>query len=530
MTPLPHDNVTAASTEHMPLVHHHLEHSADHFGDKTALIHAPHRVSYRQINQNANQLAAYLVHEGVKPGDRIILMMDNRLEYVIAYYAILKAGGVAVPFSNDLKPAGIQHLMQELVPTAVVSSQKFSNRFFGEKSKSGHSLLLILTELTEPIFKKSARWVPWRSALENFPKHNLKLDIKPSDLAGIIYTSGSSGRPKGVMLSHRNITANTISICQYLAITEKDVQMVVLPFFYVMGKSLLNTLFRAGGTVVINNRFAFPATVVNEMIQEKVTLFSGVPSTYTHLLHRSPLAASRDQLSALRCCTQAGGHMAVATKKALLDTLPDHTQLCIMYGATEASARLTWLDPSNLENKMNSIGKAIPGVTIQVLDPQNNLLPAGEVGELVATGDNIMQGYWNNPEATARALDEHGYHTGDQGFMDDDGFLFLEGRKDSLIKVGGHRISPQEIEDALLETGRVVEAAVMGQKDDLLGHRLVALVVMTSPDTDQNFSTLKQQLANHLPGYKLPADIIPVRQLPKTASGKIDRNRSMRLI
>ena len=180
------------------------------------------------------------------------------------------------------------------------------------------------------------------------------------------------------MLTHGNIVANVNSICEYLKLTETDIQMVVLPFFYVMGKSLLNTIIAAGGTLVINNKFAFPATVINQMIEEKVTLFSGVPSTYAYLLHRSPLKKTRDQLKHLRLVTQAGGHMARSVKTTLRETLPDHTEICIMYGATEASARLTWLDPNFFDNKIDSIGRAIPGVTVKILDQKGAEVPQGD--------------------------------------------------------------------------------------------------------------------------------------------------------
>ncbi len=182
------------------------------------------------------------------------------------------------------------------------------------------------------------------------------LAIDPKSGAAIIYTSGSAGKPKGVMLSHANIVANTRSIIEYLGLSASDVQMVVLPFFYVMGKSLLNTHFAVGGTVVINNQFAYTASVLKQMAEENVTGFSGVPSTYAHLLFKSPLAAYRDKLSALRYCSQAGGHMAKHVKLELMKAMPEHTRLIVMYGATEASARLTYVPPERLENKIDSIG------------------------------------------------------------------------------------------------------------------------------------------------------------------------------
>ncbi len=189
------------------------------------------------------------------------------------------------------------------------------------------------------------------------------------------------------MLSHTNVVANTRSIVEYLALTADDVQMVVLPFFYVMGKSLLNTHFSVGGTIVINNQFAYTASILRQMAEERVTGFSGVPSTYAQLLFKSPLAEYRARLPALRYCTQAGGHMARSIKLALLDALPPQTRLIIMYGATEASARLTYLPPEFLRTKIDSIGRAIPGVTLDVLSPDGQALGPDQSGELVARGE-----------------------------------------------------------------------------------------------------------------------------------------------
>jgi len=310
------------------------------------------------------------------------------------------------------------------------------------------------------------------------------------------------------------------SVCQYLTLTPKDIQMVVLPFTYVMGKSLLNSHFAVGGTIVINNAFAYPASVVAEMANEQVTGFSGVPSTYAYLLHRSPLQLYRNRLGALRYCSQAGGHMSKHIKHQLLKVLPSHTKLIIMYGATEAAARLTYLHPDDLIDKMDSIGKPIPGVTLRVLNSSGQILPAQKVGELVASGANIMQGYWDDPDGTSRVLDEHGYHTGDLGFQDEDGFFFVTRRIDNLLKVGGHRINPQEVEDAIMETGLIVETIVLGVKDRLHGHKLVAIAV--SKDNDLTDQSLLRHCVKRLPRHTLPSLIKFVRALPKNLSGKID--------
>jgi acyl-CoA synthetase (AMP-forming)/AMP-acid ligase II len=220
--------------------------------------------------------------------------------------------------------------------------------------------------------------------------------------------------------------------------------------------------------------------------------------------------------------------MPGAMKRQLRRVLPDHTDICIMYGATEASARLTWLPPRYLESRINSIGKAIPGVHIKILDETGKEVAPGETGELVASGDNIMQGYWKDADTTKKALDHHGYHTGDQGYMDKEGFIFIKGRKDSLIKVGGHRISPQEVEDALMETDLVVEVVVVGKADPLLGHRLVALAV--AKDRGTVAREILACCSKLLPKYKLPGEIILVRQLPKNANGKINKQGCEKLL
>jgi long-chain acyl-CoA synthetase len=363
----------------------------------------------------------------------------------------------------------------------------------------------------------------WDEILRDIAHPNPLTPIEESALASIIYTSGSTGKPKGVMLSHKNIVSNTTSICHYLHLNQRDVQMVVLPFFYVMGKSLLNTHFAVGGTVVINNKFAYPASVLKQMVEEQVTSFSGVPATYAYLLHRSPLGRYRDKLGSLRYCSQAGGHMSRQIKRELQNVLPAHTKIFIMYGATEASARLTYLDPDRFTEKLDSIGKPISGVSLRILDATGREAPTGQTGELVGGGPGIMQGYWKDVEATSRVLDENGYHTGDLGYQDEDGYFYVLGRKDNLLKVGGHRINPQEIEDVLMETGLVIEAAVLGVPNTIMGNSLLA--VLTPKNGDCSETEIFRRLAARLPKYKLPSRLRFLRTLPKSASGKIDKNK-----
>jgi len=213
--------------------------------------------------------------------------------------------------------------------------------------------------------------------------------------------------------------------------------------------------------------------------------------------------------------------MSKAIKDELRRVLPSHTEIVIMYGATEAAARLSYLEPTRFADKMESIGKAIPGVELKVVKEDGHDASVGEVGELVARGSNIMPGYLNRPEATAKALVNGWYHTGDQAYMDDEGYFFVVGRQDDLLKVGGHRISPQDVEDVLMESGLFIEAAVLGMPDELLGNKLVVLGAPTNSGCEEN--TILAYCADCLPKFKVPSEVRFAKSLPKKTSGKIDR-------
>ncbi len=510
------------------LIHHFLEKSARLSPDKTAVVHERNRAGYSDINRWANRLAHGLIEAGVRPQDRVVLLCENSIEYVFCYYGILKAGGIVASLNTDIKPGGLAELVKELEPKALVVSSKLEKtaRALGP-SLSGAGRLMVI--LQRPAGRSvGANDFPLYEELEGQPVHNPGLDIDPKSCAAIIYTSGSAGKPKGAMLSHANIADNTRSIVEYLGLSASDVQMVVLPFFYVMGKSLLNTHFAVGGTVVINNKFAYTAAVLKQMAEEGVTGFSGVPSTYAHLLFKSPLAAYRDKLPSLRYCSQAGGHMSKHVKQELLKVLPRQTRLIVMYGATEASARLTYVPPEQLESKIDSIGIPIAGVTMSVMSPYGKALGPGVTGELVARGDNIMLGYYKDEEATKRVLDCNGFHTGDLGYVDDEGFYYVTGRKDDQIKVGGHRLNPREIEDIVVESGQAVECIIFAIEDAIMGHKPAGLVVPIR-ETSETRRAILDYCNQKLPKYKVPASLLMVETIPKNSSGKPDRLKSLEL-
>lgn len=514
------------------LVHHFLETSAAVYPDKVALVHEGVRATYAQINLQANQIASWLQKHGLNEGDRIAMILNNGLEYVLSYYGALKAGGVVCSLNTDLKPGGLRPLLQRLAPKVIISSSNFERLLAATEINDLGVEHVILHSTIGHLKPKLLSVATWDDLVKESSDSSLHFCTNPalndSAPAAIVFTSGSTGQPKGVLLTHKNIIANTRSICESLDLSNTDRQLVVLPFSYVMGKSLLNTHFAVGGSVVIHTKFAFTASVLQTMVTENITGFSGVPSTYAYLLHRSPLANYKDRLPALRYCSQAGGHMASFLTEKLLEILPRHTQLYVMYGATEASARLSCYPVGLHKDKIGSIGKPIPGVTLAIVDNEGRILGPGAAGEVVAAGDNIMHGYWNAPEETCNVLKNGWYHTGDSGHRDKDGFYFVVGRKDSLMKVGGHRINPQEIEDVMMQSDLIVESIVIGKEDPLLGNSLLAMAVPKSEECTER--QLLDYCASQLPRFKLPSKTLFVRALPKRNGGKIDRMKCIELL
>jgi acyl-CoA synthetase (AMP-forming)/AMP-acid ligase II len=294
--------------------------------------------------------------------------------------------------------------------------------------------------------------------------------------------------------------------------------MVVLPFYYVYGKTLLNTHVLAGGSVVIDNRFTYPNVVLDTMKQQEATGFAGVPSTFMLLLNKSKL---RDvtPFPALRYVTQAGGHMAVPVQEQVVEAFAP-AGLVIMYGATELAPRLTWLPPEQWERKKGSIGISIPNTEAFVADDAGNRLPPGQTGEIVGRGSNVMMGYWKDPEGTAKVLRHGLYYTGDLGSMDEEGFLFVVGRSKDMLKIGGNRASAKEIEDAILEVPHVHEVAVIGVEDPVLGEAPKACVVLKKDERLAD-EELRRMLSKRLPPYKIPKFVEFRESLPKNRSGKI---------
>mgnify|MGYP005840049369 CR=1 FL=1 len=518
-------------------VHNFLADSAERFPEKPAFFANNTWHTYREINDQANKLAHYLAETGIQKGDRVALLIENSVEYVITYYAILKAGAITVALNTENTARDIEYILDDCEVSLLVVSQKLfltARGLFERKSNAEGISPRREREKVKNWFNKVLLWSNQKKielensetevvllpvAIEKLPETNPDIRIIDLDVASIVYTSGSTGKPRGATLTHMNIVTNTRSIVEYLELTSDDRIMVVLPFYYIYGKSLLNTHFFVGGSVVVDNRFLYPNVTLKTMQEQKATGFSGVPTTFTILLNRSDVRNYK--FEHLRYLTQAGGAMAPAVQKEVAEVFAP-AKLFIMYGATEAAARLSYLDPADLPRKWGSIGKAIPNVELYVADEHGNPLPVGEQGEIVARGANLMSGYWNHPEETEKVLRNGLYWTGDIGRMDEEGFIYVVGRSKDMLKVGGNRVSAKEIEEALYEHPEVSEVAVIGIPDKILGEAVKAFVVLKNGKkeiTDELNSFLYQRI----PSYKIPQYYEYRDSLPKNESGKIQK-------
>ncbi len=501
-----------------PLVHGMLARSAQTRPHAPLVIDGRERATYGDVESNANRMARVLSGEGILRGDRVGLIADNSRFYVEAYFGILKAGGVVVSLSTAADPRTHRELLSDCGARGVICGARQARVVAGLLDLPGLEFVLGPTppESGNAGRPGACRIVGPSAALASVSAEPPPVRCIDLDRAAIVYTSGSTGRPRGAVLRHQNIVANTRSIVRYLELMPSDRVLVVLPFHYVYGKSLLNTHVAVGGSVVIENRFMYPQEALDTLEREGATGFSGVPSTFAILLNKSNIATRR--LASLRYVTQAGGAMAPELTRRLLAALPGK-KIFVMYGATEASARLSYLDPSDLQRKIGSIGKAIPNVELRVLRDDGAEAAVGEIGEIVARGSNLMEGYWNDPEETAAVLDRHGYHTGDLGRRDEEGFLFVVGRKREMIKSGAHRISPKEIEEALVEHPAVHEAAVIGVEDEILGEAIAAYVTLR-PGQEGDLAAILAWCRERLPSYKVPGVLNMLAGIPEEHVGE----------
>lgn len=460
----------------------------DYFFENTSTLEkkfliGKEEINFRDLYRSSLNLASWINAE-IGTGKNILLLSVNNLFFLKAYLAILKSGNICIPLDPNIEKDNYNYIAGLTSPDILFLTPDVEKRL-----NTGHGRLIFPDNL------------PDDQAIPEVAGSNDESVYEKC--AEIIFTSGSTGKPKGVMISHKNLIANTSSIVEYLKLDSNDRMLVVLPFYYCYGLSLLHTHLRAGGSIVFNNSFIFLGSILRDLQEHKCTGFAGVPSHFQILLRKSD-SFKKTNFPDLKYVTQAGGKLAPVFIDEFRESHPE-VRFIVMYGQTEATARLSWLPPELYEERRGSIGKGIPGVELRVVDEKGGNVKACETGELIARGDNIMMGYFPDEEGTASALRDGWLYTGDLGTVDNDGYIFLTARSKEMIKVRGRRISPKEVEAVILALPDVIDCTVEGLEDEIEGESIKATVILRKGSDGQiTEKELTEHCAKHLALFKVP--------------------------
>lgn len=480
-----------------------------------ALLASGKTYSYKDLASAATFISDILLQHGGKRGDRALLMAESGFFWVAAYLGTLRAGLTCVPLSLRSSKEDVRYVCE-------AAEARFA--FLGSLAIDTIGPLLqgLIIVRERPVQSGSFAIDDLDALRQRSGKRpESATEVHANDMAALMFTSGSTGTPRGVMVSVGNIVANTDSIVESLSLSIADRIMAVLPFHYCFGTSLLHSHLRVGGSIVVEPRFLYADAVLKRMQQTQCTGFAGVPSHYQILLRRSSIGAMK--FPHLRYVQQAGGHLARSFIQDLQRALPG-IQIYIMYGQTEATARLSCLPPEFLDRKMGSVGRAIPGVNLRIVDEAGRPVSPGQAGEIVAEGANVTLGYWRDPDETAKRFRKGKLYTGDLATIDEDGFIYIVDRISEFVKCGGQRVSCRHIEDLLLESRTLVEAAAIGIPDPILGEAVKVFVVPRERSPKGCVDELMRICRSRLPPPLVPKQITIVDALPKNASGKVQRS------
>lgn len=507
------------------LVNNFLEESAIKYPDKIALVTETGRYSYKEIDEMANKTANALIAEGLEKGDRAAIFLDNSLEVVVGIYGALKAGGIFIMVNPTTKTEKLNYILNNCRASALISShlklkvisEVFNNAsslknvyLTGDDIKPGNDLLKNTHSLKEILNGNGSHQPEPRS-----------IDV---DLANIIYTSGSTGNPKGVMMTHHNMISAATSITTYLENTPDDIILNALPLSFDYGLYQVIMAFMTGATVILEKTFTYPYKVIDTIIKEKVTGFPLVPTISAIILQMEDI--KKKSFDHLRYISNTAAALPVAHIQKLREFFPK-TKIYSMYGLTECK-RVSYLPPEQLDARPTSVGKGMPNTELYVVDDKGERVGPNVIGELVVRGPSVMRGYWEMPEETAKILrqgpntGEMVLYTGDLFKVDEDGYIYFIGRKDDIIKSRGEKVSPKEVENILYEIEGVLETAVVGLDDPLLGQAIKAFIV-TGNGARLTEKDVQRFCSKHLEDFMIPKYVEFRDELPKTTTGKIKK-------
>lgn len=502
-----------------------LEQTAARVPDKIALVSDTSRVTYREIETAANQLAHGLIARGVGRGDRVVLFLDNSIEAAIAVWAVLKAGAVFVMANPTTKSDKLTYLLNNSRATAIIAQAQRLQGYDHCWHETPHLRNVLVVGDPANVTNCTHSLVTWETLLIDEaalkqPPPKRCIDV---DLAALVYTSGTTGNPKGVMLSHRNMVSSSLSIIEYLQNTSDDIVLSVLPLSFGYGLYQWLMCCRYGGTLLLEKSIAYPHATLEKLVREGATGMPLVPTIASLLLQ---LDLTKYDLSKLRYVTNAGAALPVEYLAKLKRVLPD-TSIFSMYGLTECT-RVCYLPPEELDRRPSSVGKAMPNCEVGIVDETGHMLGPNQVGELVVRGSNVMLGYWEAPEETAKRLRPGAFsndtwlHTGDLFQTDEEGFLYWVARKDDIIKSRGEKVSPREVEDVLHQHPLIAEAVVVGVPDPILGQAIRAIVCLKDGPS-MTVREVQAHCREYLEDFMVPQQVEFRPELPKTPNGKIDK-------
>jgi len=470
--------------------------------DRAALKLDDAVVTYAQLDLASQAVAGLLAQHGVRPGDRVGLMLPNVPHWAVLYYGVLRAGAVVVPMNPLLKEREVAYYLNDSGSKLI-----FVWHGFAAEAQAGAKLADAEAISVDPLGFLNV-------LAEATPVPGL-VDRDDQDTAVILYTSGTTGQPKGAELTNANLLRNVeVSAGDLVQATADDMVFGGLPLFHVFGQTCgLNTAVAVGATLTLLPRFD-PSKALEVLVRDRVTIFQGVPTMYVAMVNH-PDRANYD-LSALRICVSGGAAMPVEVMTAFEKEFG-----CVVlegYGLSETSPAASFNLPD--KRRPGSIGTPITGVDFRVVDVQGNEVPTGEVGEIAIRGHNVMKGYWNKPEQTAAAIKDGWFHSGDLGRKDEDGFYYIVDRKKDMIIRGGYNVYPREIEEVLYEHPAVAEAAVVGVPHAELGEE-VAAAVAVKPGSTATAEELRDYVKGQVAAYKYPRIVRILDALPKGPTGKI---------
>jgi len=513
------------------LVQEFLERSADRLPDKVALITQSRRMTFAEVEAEANRLAHALKRLGAEYGDRIAVYMDNSYEAVVGIFAILKADSIFLVINPTTKKEKLSFILNNCRAKGIITQKGKLNTV---KSACGSvpSIKFMVASGLKDTEEQSSTAETGESG--TFSMETLTSQMPDSiperktidiDLASLIYTSGSTGNPKGVMMTHQNMVSASTSITTYLENREDDIILNVLPLSFDYGLYQVIMAAQFSGTVVLEKSFLYPYAVINLLKAEKVTGFPIVPTISAILLQMKEL--KNENFEHLRYITNTAAALPVSHITVLREIFPK-AKIYSMYGLSECK-RVTYLPPEELDRRPTSVGKGMPNEQVYLVDEKGRVITEpGQIGELVVRGANVMKGYWELPEETEKVLKPGKYpwekvlYTGDLFKMDDDGYLYFVARKDDIIKSRGEKVSPKEVENILYELEDVVEAAVIGVPDEILGEAIKAFVVL-KPESKLTEKDILSHCKNNLEDFMIPKYIEFRDSLPKTSTGKITK-------